>query len=343
MSRRATAAATARAAATVAVVVAAAALAACVPEPAATTSQQAPVIGGTPTTDGEYPAVGALWLGFGVGCTGTLIRPDVVLTAAHCLDPAFIGDEIPGFTLDGDPNAGVPVVVPGRATARHELFQLDVELQPGPQQFYDVGLVFLAQPITTVEPMTMATPAEAAAALAPGLAIELVGYGITDEQTGAAGIKTSAVADLVTFSDSELQISTPGQPQNCNGDSGGPGIADLGAGPRLVGIVSRSADVQPGCAAGGIDTRVDYYLGWIEDRVDGPCPSGCTDAGAPDAAPDAAGPDAGPAPDASDPGVDGDGAGCCSAGDGSASGAGGALLLAALVLGRMRRRRAAAR
>ncbi|MBK7076179.1 MAG: trypsin-like serine protease [Myxococcales bacterium] len=48
-------------------------------------SAAAPVIGGMPTVPGAYPATGVL-LG-AVLCTGTLIETDVVLTAAHCLDP----------------------------------------------------------------------------------------------------------------------------------------------------------------------------------------------------------------------------------------------------------------
>jgi endonuclease G len=302
-------------------------------EPTSMTDQA--VIGGTPTPDGEYPSVGSLWSDMfgGSSCTGTLIRPDVVLTAAHCVEPDFLGDEMPGFTLANDTTTTPPpVIVPGLRYVQHPQFDINVEPASGLGQFYDVGLLFLSQPITTTDPMTVATPAEATAGLVAGLDLQLVGYGRTSNETFEGGVKHDAVADLVGFNDSELQISPGGgAPQNCHGDSGGPAIVDFGAGPRVVGIVSRSAAAKPDCDDGGIDTRADFYLQWVNDEINAACEGGaCPDAGVPDAEP-------APEPDAGEPAVEGDDAGCCSTG--KSGGEAGALLLGALVLGALRRRR----
>jgi secreted trypsin-like serine protease len=53
--------------------------------------QAGAVIGGTSDTDNHYANVGVLQLHVGNDwfdfCSGTLVRSDVVLTAAHCTDP----------------------------------------------------------------------------------------------------------------------------------------------------------------------------------------------------------------------------------------------------------------
>lgn len=312
-------------------------------EPAPPTSHiSKPVIGGEITPEGEFPGVGALYLGSAGGtfCTGTLIAPDVVLTAAHCI---VLSPGTPDFALAHDTVSSVPTLVHGASAIANENFDINTDPGTGPGTWYDIALLFLDAPITSVAPIKLPSVDEANT-MTTGTELALVGYGVTVDGSDAHGVMYDAVTDLVTRGDAELQISTPGAPQNCYGDSGGPGLYDVGGEYRVVGVVSRSAGGNS-CTVGGIDTRVDYYLDWIHTHAPQVCIPGmdCT-AVTPDAAPapDAEvidHPDAATGPDAGGPSEEGDGGGCCSTGGGSGP-AGSALLALAVgvVIGRRRRR-----
>ncbi len=301
------------------------------PEWSATTSE---VIGGEPTSPGEYPGVGALMYDFGdgqpqFGCTGTLIAPTVVLTAGHCLDPQLVGSSVPGFTLALD-TFTTPPVVPGAMAIPHE--QFDLEMLPpegGFSETFDIGLLVLAQPITEVAPNLMPRPTDVPS-LVPGMEMQIAGYGATDAQGGGGGVMFDATTAMISLDTTELQVGMGApQPQNCYGDSGGPGFATVGGTRRVIGVVSRSFASGPDCDAGGIDTRVDAYLPWIHAHLPPgtavPCDSGLAE------------PCEEPEPEEPEPmpGDDEDGGGCCSTGGG---GTGSALLALALGLLMLRRR-----
>lgn len=279
-----------------------------------------PIIGGTLTPDGEFPGVGALLYDLGsgrpeTGCTGTLIAPTVVLTAAHCVDPALGGDALVAFTLAHDTVSAAPPMTMVASKTKHEQFDLGADITPGLGKWFDIGLVVLQSPITEVPPVRLPRPTDGLA-LTADTDITIVGYGRTSDATNDVGVMFDSVTKLASVGDWELQIGAGGgQPQNCNGDSGGPALIEIAGVPRVVGVVSRSFDAQPGCRNGGIDTRVDAYLDWIFAQMpaDVPCGSGL-------------------APACAD---DDDEGGCCSTG----GSAGGPLALGVLVAGLVLRRR----
>ena len=245
------------------------------------------IIGGAATPAGGFPGVGALLYDVGsgpqTGCTGTLIAPSVVLTAAHCVDPSLGGDALVGFTLDHDTVSALPAMTTIANRRPHEQFSLGNEVKPNElTRWFDIGLVVLAEPITAVAPIKLARPVDSATLVAEA-DLHIVGYGRTSNDTGDLGVKQDAATKLISTGDWELQVSRgQGQPQNCHGDSGGPALTAVGG--RVVGVVSRSFDLTGDCLNGGVHTRVDAYLDWIfaQELTDVPCGSGLSPACAED-------------------------------------------------------------
>ena len=204
------------------------------------------VIGGTDDTDNLYENVGVLqlqvaedeWFDF---CSGTLIREDVVLTAAHCTD--FLVDVGPdGFGPDDlrisfDPEGDAPyyaaatIVVnpdwftapPGRGNSKH------IWLAPPAE---DIALVFLEDDVADVTPAPVADADYLAGLDLTRETFTVVGYGTDAFVTGSLlanhpvvihdGIRSFRDVSVITkhdaFPDRFLKITQA----TCFGDSGGP-------------------------------------------------------------------------------------------------------------------------
>lgn len=237
--------------------------------PAAIQEARDAIIGGVPASAGDFPNTGALVVQGEVWCTGTLIAPAVVLTAAHCIQAYELpGGQPPSFTLALDASDAYSAgLYEGTGMLAHEQYD--------PNAWYDandIGLVFLAEHPAGATHELLPSPAEGAA-LAVGADIDIAGYGQTDENIyESAGVLYKAHTELTAMGQGDITIGGPNQPQGCFGDSGGPSFITVGGTRRQVGVVS--AGVGEGCNDGEIHTRVDAYLQWIDDNVDLPCGSG---------------------------------------------------------------------
>ena len=224
------------------------------------------IVGGSNVPSGKWPDTVAV-IGPQGACTGTLIAPDVVLTAGHCAEIA--PNAVVANTTDYEGTAGVRVGVT-RTVA-----------YPNWENTYDVAIVILSQPITTVTPRRVGT-ACTFTNFAPSTMVHLVGFGATDQAGMAANTllkeATAAVTDPVCSGGNGCQTAVApggefiaggsGQADSCFGDSGGPVYLDTPRGAIVIGAVSRGVENSPtACGGGGIYVRTDKILQWIEQTA----------------------------------------------------------------------------
>jgi Trypsin len=232
------------------------------------------VIGGTSDTANKYANVGVLqlnvdsdWFDF---CSGTLVRADVVLTAAHCTD--FLVEEGPdGFGPDDlrisfDPEGDAPyytvdsiVVHPDWFTAPACIGNSKYRCLAPPAE--DIALVFLDDSVAGVTPAPIADLGYLDELNLKSETFTVVGYGTDKFITGSAaspkaitvfdGVRSyrdvTAIAAQDAFPDRFLKI-TAGV---CFGDSGGP----LFHGDTVVAINTWTFSYR--CAGPNLEYRVD--------------------------------------------------------------------------------------
>ncbi len=218
------------------------------------------IVGGMSTSG--WPAVGAYLINGGYGlCTATLVDPEVLLTAAHCIDGAGPNDL---FYVGSNINNA----------SWNDLYEIEdafdhPQYNPNSNNPHDVAVLLLRDPITDIDPIPVNT--------APftnqwiGDWFHYVGYGSNTTYSGSgAGQKREAdiqVYDYYTYEYIHYSNNT----NTCAGDSGGPGLVDLGGQWYVAGVNSSVFATQHGedpCHGGGFEMRVDAELSFLDDYFD---------------------------------------------------------------------------
>jgi hypothetical protein len=255
------------------------------------------------TVDAEnlYPNVGAImvWRVDDAGkpvelrafASGTLIRPQIMITAGHFTAPVKALGEIPPTirifasfspTDARDPGGWIPVI----ALATHPSMPhcppppqcdptddiLVAPLEPG---IADAGLVFLERAPANIEPAVLAAPGTLERS--EGARTTIVGYGTTSPGRplglpvdawpwdGKRRVRSSAVRRIVDETWGLWSIPS----YVCSGDSGG-GIFLTGQSSRAAGrLVANVSDGGRDCRRHNNNNRLDTpaIQNWIDDTV----------------------------------------------------------------------------
>ncbi|MAT25355.1 MAG: hypothetical protein CMN29_10405, partial [Sandaracinus sp.] len=194
------------------------------------------------------PAVGALAYGASTFCTGTLITPTRVLTAAHCVEGARVSSMS---------------FITGPSNRQIETSTRVVRAVPHPSYdsrrlVNDIAYLDLAAPVTGVEPIGVLPGMDSSWV---GRDLLHVGYGASDgfRQTGG-GIKRAVVMPINQVGGTQFAYGEDGK-NTCNGDSGGPALYRTGSGEYLVAGVTSYGDRT--CSSYGVNTRADVYLDFL--------------------------------------------------------------------------------
>ena len=226
------------------------------------TPAHAIVGGGAPSAEGVGRSVVTIVGSRGNFCTGALIAPTLVLTAAHCVQPGAEYKIV-------DYGAGrQPQLQDVKSVAVHPGFNMQAMLAH--RATADVALLQLETPAKGKAPATLGTPN---IPIMVGSRFTIAGIGVTVRGDGKSGGTIRVAGLIATGKPGTLQIrlvDPVGQGTRdglgaCTGDSGAPVFEDKPDGPVIIGVVSWSTGPNGAAGCGGLTgvTPLTLYRDWM--------------------------------------------------------------------------------
>ncbi|HTV36964.1 MAG TPA: trypsin-like serine protease [Xanthobacteraceae bacterium] len=235
---------------------------------ASVVTRAAAMVGGAPPAgQGAGRSVVMILGSYGTACTATAIARDLLLTAAHCVQPGAdykLADTWSSPTptlkditrIERDPQFEIKRLFAHLATADVALAKL---AQPLPGRFPPVPLDDATQPISAGDTFVVA------------------GYGVTVRGDGRTGGTVRAATLIATGTPNSLQLRLVDPHTNderpglgaCAGDSGAPTFRETGGNYTIVGVVSWSTGPKLSGGCGGLTgvTPLASHRAWIVETA----------------------------------------------------------------------------
>ncbi len=231
------------------------------------TPARAMVGGAQPAAGGVGRSVVMILGSGGTACTATAIARDLLLTAAHCVQPGS------DYKLAASAPGERPVLKDVAGIERDP--QFDLKRLFGHLATADVAVIKLAEPLPTkIPPVSLGAEEEP---LVVGDTFVVAGYGVTVRGDGRTGGIVRAATLVATGQPGSLQLrlvdpSTKGDTPGlgaCAGDSGAPVFRNNDGRMVVIGVVSWSTGPKLGEGCGGLTgvTPLARYRTWIVDTA----------------------------------------------------------------------------
>jgi secreted trypsin-like serine protease len=245
----------------------------------------ASIIAGRAATIEEFPSLAYIEAHegkTGFSCTGTVVAPRIILTAAHCIEDLERGR----FTRAGGYAVATGTASPGKALRENVFRVVETHVFPGfdPGNLIgDAGILILDRP-TSAPPIALAGSADASL-YAGGATAQLAGWGLTQANAidGPDSLRATAmVVQTPSFCKQKTrryyppyspaaQVCTLDLPTKrsggCFGDSGGPAIGQRADGTQVeLGVIS-TGGAFCNTRLPNVLTRADFISPWVSEWI----------------------------------------------------------------------------